>query len=187
MLATSQAMLFFFYFGASLVWPFLAVFWGKREIFRVPNLGQKRQKKCVFFHTKQFHSGPSSSHHKKQLMYLTEFSEHLSLYEMSKRRELRFGHLLPFLNFGPFYGPVLGTAIKSAWEFFKLKIASICRSLKRIFVNLHICGPNWINWAWYRIFLMHQKSTLRKGLRIVIAVIVILVEIGSNTVHIQGH
>ena len=33
---------------ASLVWPFLAVFRGKSEIFGVPNFGQKRQKTRFF-------------------------------------------------------------------------------------------------------------------------------------------
>ena len=32
-----------------------------------------------------FHFGPSSSHHKRQLMYLTEFPERLSLYRISSK------------------------------------------------------------------------------------------------------
>ena len=45
-------------------------------------------------------------------MYLTEFQEQLSLYEMSKKGELRFGHFSAFLNIGPFFGLCLGTAVK---------------------------------------------------------------------------
>ena len=41
-------------------------------------------------------------------MYLTEFSEHLSFYEMSKKWELRFGHFSAFFElFWPFLGTVV--------------------------------------------------------------------------------
>ena len=59
--------------------------------------GPKFWSKIMFFFTLTNFSG----HHKRQLMYLTEFPEHLSFIGPAKSRK---NNIMRFLNFGPFLG-----------------------------------------------------------------------------------
>ena len=71
--------------------------------------------------------------------------------------DLQFGHFTAFLNFGPFFGPFLGFAVKNTKQkkiapgiypscMFVISqkiLASILRSLKCVFSqNVHFRGPN---------------------------------------------
>ena len=61
-----------------------------------------------------FFKCPSSSHNKILLLYQTQFPEHLSLYRICKKQELRFGHFSMFFQLRTVFGPFLGTVVKKA-------------------------------------------------------------------------
>ena len=67
--------------------------------FRVNNFGKNQQKKITVTIFK--------SHYKSQFIYLTQFPEHLSLYEISSKSNYGLVFFGRFLNFGPFFGALI--------------------------------------------------------------------------------
>ena len=62
-----------------------------------------------------------------------------------------------------------------------ISIFSIFRFLNAFFQILYFLGPNWIDWAWYGIFLIRQMPTLHAGLDKIINIYVPTHMSESNT------
>ena len=109
---------------------------------------------------------------KSQLIFQTVFPNHMSLYEISSGKMILV-IFRRFLNFGPFFGPFLGTLVKNAKhkKFAPCIYLHFCKQstnpniniwvLKCVFPKCTFSGPQTNRIDLYGIFLICQKPALR--------------------------